>query len=647
MYENLLSQYSVNQVTTQNRLVMTAMHNYCSKDGIPTEDTLNYFTARAKGGWGMIVTDMIMVTPEADPFKGRSMTLASDDVIPEHKKLTDSVHKYGSKIVAQLSHGGIFAKRASTGLIPVAPSAVQDEQFPDTPRELSKKEIHDIVELYGDSALRAKKAGYDGIEIHGGNRYLIFTFVTPLLNKRTDEYGGNFMGRVRFALEVVKNIREKVGPDFLLIYKMSITDEVPGGQTLAESQVLASLLEEAGVDTICVGQGGSKSRDVWISPYQVPKGSYISNTKAIKDSVSIPVMANGRIVDPEMGELFIKRGFADFIAMGRETLADPEMPLKLKEGRSEEVYHCIGCLQGCIGEMDKGHMIKCMVNPLTNCGLDIEPTDNPKKIWVVGGGIAGTEAAIWAAKRGHEVTLFEKDDKLGGQWRAACVPVNKSDFGEIIRRQALLLAQNNVDVKTGTEISKADIENGKPDIVLLATGSNPILPNIPGLESVPHAFARDVLTGKSDITKIFGEDYHVRNILILGGGSVGAETAEYMGVHDYNVTLIEMKDQLAEDMEVIPRKYLLNGLKEVGVKIFTGTTVTNITDKCVECKSQSNKFIVEDIDLVLVAVGEKANTALISELEDYDGQVIAIGNAKEVADGFTALQDGFYTGVKI
>ena len=648
MFEHLLSEYQIGSLLFKNRLVMTAMHNYCSKDGIPTKDTITYFEERAKGNWGIIVTDMIMVTPDADPFKGRSMTLSSDDVIPAHKAMTDVIHNYDSKIIAQLSHGGIFAKRASTGKIPVSPFSVQDHQFPDTPKMLTVEQIHEVIELYGDSALRAKKAGYDGVEIHGGNRYLVYAFVSPLNNKRTDAYGGSLSGRARFALEVVKNIRKKVGSDFLIIYKMSAIDDVPGGQTIAESQTLAMMLEGAGVDTICVGQGGTNTRNVWISPYNIPKGSYIENTRAIKECVNIPVMANGRIVDPEMGEMFIKNGVTDFIAMGREALTDPYMPKKLKDGQVSKIYRCIGCTQGCIGEMDKGRKIKCLVNPLTNSGIDdFSPVAQPKTVWVIGGGLAGCEAAIWAAYRGHKVTLFEQSNALGGQWQAACVPVNKADFGEVIHRQATLLDENNVNINLNTKITSKEIKDAQPDIVIDATGSQPIIPQIPGLDTIPHGIARDVLMGKADLTKALPNDTIPNNILVIGGGSVGAETAEYLAVRGFTVTLAELKNTLAEDMEYMPRMYLMEGLKKSGVCILTGTSIERINNSAATCKTNGSTKIISDIDYVVIATGERESHDLADQLTDYTGEVIQIGNAKKASNGFSAIQDGFYTGVQL
>ena len=658
MFEHILKPMTIRGKSIPNRFVMTAMHNGCSCDGIPTEETIAYFEERARGGWGILTTDMISVSVDGGCSFKNALSLYEDSFIESHKALTEAVHRHGSLILAQLSHGGIVAKRSITGVRPMSPSPVKDQTMPEGARELSVSEIETLVEQFGDAALRAKKAGYDGVELHGGNRYLIFSFVSPLINKRTDLYGGNIVRRAKFPVDIVRNIRSKVGDDFLIVYKMSTKDYVIGGQELEESELLARLLEDAGVDIISCGQGGCKTRNIWIPSYNVGKGGFIANTEAIRHAVDIPVMANGRIVDPEMGDLFIRKGRCDFIAMGREALADPEMPKKVAEGRIDEVFRCIGCHQGCLGELDRLNQIRCLMNPLVNSGLKAGSVPSkPKKIWVVGGGVSGCEAAIHAAARGHHVTLFEKDDVLGGQWRAACVPVGKSDFGEVIYRQSILLTKNGVDVRLGHEVRAEEVLSAMPDTVVIAVGGEPVVPPIEGLDRSGFAFARDVLLGKVEIKNNAREktDRVVHavtaggggNLVIIGGGLVGLETAEYLALHGNRVTVFEMLAEVARDAEGIPRMYLMENLRRLGVNIETSARIQKVEQGNVYFEKEGVRRTLEHVDMVILATGVKPAKAFEESLSEYTGELLCIGDAAVAGNGYHAIQAGLTVGATI
>lgn len=658
MLESVLEPCTIRGITISNRFVMTAMHNNLSHGNEMTEAYLNYYEERAKGGWGLITTEIMSVMEGGGSSFKDALSLEKDDDIPMHQVLTSLVHQYDSKIVAQLYHGGMVAKRSITGKAPKAPSPIKDIVMPETAQALTITEIENIVEKFGDAAVRAQKAGYDGVELHGANRYLIFSFVSPLTNKRTDAYGGNIIRRAKFPVDIVKNIRKKVGENFLIVYKMSTMEFVNGGQKINESKILAKLLESAGVDIICCAQGGSKSRHMYIPSYHIPKGNFIDNTAAIKASVKIPVMANSRIVDPEMAELFIKEGKTDFVAMGRESLADPAMPRKVVEGKLDEVFRCIGCHQGCIGELDRLRPLRCLLNPRTGQEfMQLEQVHDNKEVWVIGGGIGGCEAAIWAAKRGCKVVLWEKNSMLGGQWRAACVPIGKADFAEVLYRQKLLLEKYKVKVKLNTEVFVDQIKQAMPAGLIVATGGRPIRPSIDGLDSIKWAFAKDILLGKEEIVnnvvELKDKVVHAatakgtNHIVIVGGGLVGIETAEYLQLHGNKVTLLELKEEVALESASVPRKFLMDNIKKVNIDIRTSACVTKVMGDQVIYVQDGEEKIIKAVDMIILAVGVERDKSLEESLKGYQGKVLVLGKERTITDGYSAMQEGYRVGMII
>ena len=354
----------------------------------------------------------------------------ADGQIESHRKLTERVHAAGGKIAAQIYHAGRETSSAVTGVQPVAPSAVREPSMPETPRELTIPEIHTLVEQFGDCAKRAKAAGFDAVEVHGAHGYLAGAFASPLSNKRSDEYGGTIRNRARFGMEIIRNIKEKCGKDYPVLYRISSVEYVPGGLDIEESKVIARLMEEAGADCIHCSQGVYASTHTIIPPSVFLRAGYVEHAAEMKKAVQIPVIAVGRINDVEIAESVLQSKKADLATMARASLADPELPNKVLKGRGDEVIRCIGCLQGCIGENGKGNGIRCLVNPLTGMEdeYDLTPAEKAKQVLVIGGGIAGCEATISAALKGHKVTLIEKNDRLGGQWIPASVPIGKSEF---------------------------------------------------------------------------------------------------------------------------------------------------------------------------------------------------------------------------
>ena len=470
--------FRIGKLELKNRLVVSAMvTNYCNPDGTPTEKYLAYHEHKARGGWGLIITEDYAIAPKAGGFT-RLPGLWEGSQIQPHQELTRRVHQAGGKIVVQIYHAGRETSSAITGERPVGPSPIREPSMPETPRELTVEEIHQLVEQFGDCARRAQQAGFDGVEVHGAHGYLVGAFASPFANKRCDEYGGTIQNRARFAVEIIRNIKQKCGADFPVLYRMSAVEYVPGGLEIEEAKVLARLVEEAGADCIHCSQGVYASTQHIIPPSVVARGAYVQNAAAIKSAVHIPVIAVGRINDIQVAESILQSGQADLVTMAQASLADPEMPKKIQEGREDEVLRCIGCLQGCAGENGKGHCVRCLVNPLTGMEdvYDFSPAKERKRVLVIGGGVSGCEAAIAAAQRGHRVTLLEKSGQLGGQWIPASMPVGKSEFTSLLLWQKTMLEKLHIQVLLNTQADGELIRLYEPDAVVVATGSKPFVP---------------------------------------------------------------------------------------------------------------------------------------------------------------------------
>lgn len=508
--------FRIGKLELKNRLVVSAMvTNYCNPDGTPTEKYLAYHEHKARGGWGLIITEDYAIAPKAGGFT-RLPGLWEGSQIQPHQELTRRVHQAGGKIVVQIYHAGRETSSAITGERPVGPSPIREPSMPETPRELTVEEIHQLVEQFGDCARRAQQAGFDGVEVHGAHGYLVGAFASPFANKRCDEYGGTIQNRARFAVEIIRNIKQKCGADFPVLYRMSAVEYVPGGLEIEEAKVLARMVEEAGADCIHCSQGVYASTQHIIPPSVVARGAYVQNAAAIKSAVHIPVIAVGRINDIQVAESILQSGQADLVTMARASLADPEMPKKIQEGREDEVLRCIGCLQGCAGENGKGHCVRCLVNPLTGMEdvYDFSPTKERKRVLVIGGGVSGCEAAIAAAQRGHRVTLLEKSGQLGGQWIPASMPVGKSEFTSLLLWQKTMLEKLHIQVLLNTQADGELIRLYEPDAVVVATGSKPFVPGfLKGADQDFVVNAHDVLLGKVEVQG---------KVVVVGGGLVGA-----------------------------------------------------------------------------------------------------------------------------
>jgi 2,4-dienoyl-CoA reductase-like NADH-dependent reductase (Old Yellow Enzyme family)/thioredoxin reductase len=642
-FENLFSPVLIRTVEIPNRFTVPAMvMNYCREDGYPTEQYFRYHEAKARGGWGLIITQDYAVEPRGKGYS-HIPALWEDGQIEPHAELPRRVHRYGSKIFAQIYHAGRQSNREIMGMQPVAPSPIPCPTKKAMPHPLTEEEIRDIIRKFGDTALRARKAGFDGVEIHGAHGYLVAQFLSAYSNKRTDQYGGSIFNRARFALEIIRDIRLKAGNDYPIIFRISGDEFVPGGRTIEETKAVCMLLEDAGVDAIHVSAGVYGSRHRVVPPARMPHGHIVDHAAEVKSVVSVPVITVGWINDPIMAESIIRSGKADMVAMGRASLADPDLPNKTAAQRLEDIIYCIGCMQGCAEKIRKSGVAGgCMLNPLTGREdeLAVTPTDTPRRVFVAGGGIAGMEAAIIAARRGHQVELFESKANLGGEFGLAAVAPGKGEIAGFIAWQTRELSVHGVQVHLNRALTAAVVGEERPDAVIVATGSTQQLPNIPGMDATTVVHAVDVLAGLQDTGN---------TVLIIGGGMVGSETANHLASHEKSVTLLEMTEEIALDEENNSRFLLLEDLKDHHVQIVTGARVTRLDGQVVHATRDGGEMTLGPFETIVVALGATAEQHLAGELETpgMGIPVTTVGDARGVRKALEAIEEGYRAGLTV
>ena len=640
MFKNLFSPVEIGKVRIPNRLVVPAMvMNYCNGDGTATEKYVAYHEAKARGGWGLIITEDYAVDPRGKGFSNVP-GLWNDGQIESHSTLTRRIHDMGGKIFAQIYHAGRQTGRVLIGCQPVAPSPIPCPRLQEIPHELRVNEIREIVEEFGDCALRVRKAGFDGIEIHGAHGYLIAQFMSPYSNKRIDEYGGNLLNRMRFPLEIVSNIRLKAGSDFPTIFRISGDEMVPGGRTIEDTKAIAAMLEKAGVNALHISAGVYGSAYAITPPAAIPHGWIVHFAEEVKKVVGIPVITVGRINDPFLAETIIAGKKADLVAMGRASLADPELPKKTAAGRFSDINRCIACLQGCIGMISRGQPATCLVNPALGKEeeLRIKPADHKKRVFIAGAGPAGMEAAMVVAKRGHEVHLFEKADRLGGQLYTASIPPSKGEIAGFIAWQKKQLEDHHVSIRLNTELTEGIVTAQNPDVVVVATGSTPASPHLPGVERENVVTAHDVLEGKKDVGL---------RVAVIGGGMIGSETSSHLANHGREVTIVEMLPEIAADVNARSKPFLLKDLAQHNVRLYLNSTVKEILADGLRIERDGRQEEIGPFDTVILAVGVEPCNDLKSKLEGKAVQLITIGDALSPRKALEAIREGYLAGFEV
>lgn len=625
----LFSPFRIRSMELKNRIVMPPMGtDYADSEGFITDRQIAYYLERVKGGVGYVTFEHTGILQS-----GRAsahMAMISDDVhIPGFKALSEAIRNEGGKLVVQINHAGRQTSSKVTKCPIVAPSPIPCPVVREMPHALSRSEIQEIVEAFALAAGRVKKAGADGVEIHMAHGYLLNQFLSPLSNQRGDDYGGSLEGRLRLPLQVLCAVREHVGEHYPIICRLSGDEYMEGGLRLGDTQEISKRLEANGADALHISAGQYGSTYIIQPSYYLDEGVIVHLAEGIKKTVNIPVITVGRIRTPMMAEEIIRSGKADLVSMGRALIADPQLPSKALEGRLEEIVPCISD-NVCSLSLMRGGGLHCTVNPTAGNENRFKAmrASQSRKVWVIGGGPAGMKAAQISALRGHDVTLYEKSNRLGGRFVLAAVPPKKQVLRELIEYLNWQLNKLHVKILTGISFHPDLLTENRPHVVILATGSNSAIPPIPGIESAGVVTDEQVLDGEIDPDG---------NILIVGGGGIGAEVADYLSEKGKKVTLVEMKREVASDLPPHQQYFLRRRLKKKGVRILTSTKVVRFKGKALMVEGPEGHKTLEEFDSIIVSMGSKSNNELADQLKEKVSDLYVIGDALQPRNVMEAL----------
>jgi len=603
-------------------------------DGKVSTRHVAYYRRRAEGGAGLIITEPLFVDPLGREHP-RQLGAHIDEMIGGLHELVEAVHGAGSVTFAHLNHAGRAANPKVIGGAPEAPSAVTCPTTGATPTAMSEGRIQEVLQAYAEGARRARDTGFDGVELQLGLGYLPAQFLSPRTNRRTDLYGAENERRWAFVRELIAAVRAAVGEAMAVTARLSADEKVDGGLVLEDAVELASRLEDWGVDGLHVVTGSACDSPPWYYQHMaLPVGINENLSARIRSEVSIPVMVAGRLGTSDRIRTVLRQGMADVVALGRPLLADPDLPRKMREGREDEIMACGGCLQGCLASVKSGEPLGCVINPELGREDEAEASVVPvgEHLVVVGGGPAGMQAALSAQRLGYTVTLLEKNPKLGGQFALAFATPGKEAMEQPFRSLVRAVERSEIDVRTGVEATAETVWALEPDRVIVATGSRPVVPPVPGLE--------DPLTAEQVLT---GTREPGRRVLVLGGGLVGIELAEYLAKRGREVEVVELLDDVARDMETITRKMTLGRLATLPVTVHTGTHLRRLDrgDAIVRIGDAEKELSLGRFDSVVVAVGQRSHDPLSKDLEATGLEVKVVGDAVHPGQILDATRAGY------
>jgi 2,4-dienoyl-CoA reductase (NADPH2) len=663
MLEYLFKPVRIGKLELPNRVVMTAMHLNYTPGGKVSERLIAFYEERARFGLSLAIVGGCTV----DEYSGSPdmLSLKDDADMDGLKRLAEAVHRAGGHLFAQLYHAGAYAHSVFLGgKQALSPSGVFSRFTKETPREMTRSDIIWVIENFAKAAQRAKDAGFDGVEILGSAGYLISQFLSPLTNKREDEYGGPLENRMRFGLEVLRAVRQQVGSDFPVSYRIAGNDFVPGSHTNEEAKAFAQALDREGVEAINVTGGWHETRVPQLL-MSIPYGAFTYLARGVKEVVNAPVIACNRINDPLVAEEVLRQGAGDLVGMARAFLADPQILEKAKEGRLQDIVHCIGCAQACFDHVFMMRPVSCMLHPRSGREFEIreDKAPRPKRVWVIGGGPGGMMAASTAARRGHDVTLFEEKEQLGGQLLLAGAPSMRSDFRRAVKDLEVQLRNSGAKVRLGQRMDRGKIRRGRPEVVIVATGARPIVPDIKGVELGNVVSAWEVLEGKVPVG---------REVVIIGGGAVGCETAlhicesgtisaetlkflAFQKAESWEVlerlitrgwrrvTIVEMLERIGQDIGISTRWAMIQDLHRLGVRVITGAKAKEIQPDGVLIQ-RGDKEEKVPCDTVILAVGSRPLDEISQKIVGFVPEIHVIGDAKTPRKALDAIWEGYEVG---
>lgn len=639
MFEHLLSPIKIRGLELKNRIILPAMGTrMASEKGEITDRLIAYHAARAKGGCGLNIVEVAAVHRPSSP--AHFVWICEDSLIEGHKKLTDAIHENGGKAGIQLWQGGLAVSMDPSAQI-LLPSDMNLGQY--TIPGITLEQIKEVVLCYGQAARRAVEAGYDCIEFHLAHNYLPHSFLSGGINHRTDEYGGSFENRCRFPLEVIDAIRNNIPEDMPLFIRIDAHDDfLEKGLTIEEVIDFCNIAKEHGVDVLDVSRGNilTAATIYEVPPIDVPQGFNIENASRIRKETNMLTIGVGRINHEDFAEKLLAEDKVDMVVMGRAQLADPELVNKLKEGRTQDIIHCIGCDQGCYDgftDVVNREFITCMRNP--NIGHEAEhtftKTENPKHVWIVGGGVGGMEAAKVLKELGHEPEIFEASDHLGGQFIIAGKAPGKKEMEDATIEMAKQ-TERICKIHLNTKVTPEMIEEKKPDHVIIATGALPIALRLDGEDQIHHVQANDVLMGKEKLSGY---------IAIIGGGLVGLEAADYLATQGCKVTVLEMKDKIGADLGSLRQIAVMMKMNQLKVELKPSSKVNSLSKEGVVLESGQTI----PCEHVVYAVGSKSvdNSELCSMMDKLSIPYQIIGDAKAARRALNAIEEGYYAAMEV
>lgn len=639
-FQNMFTPVQLGSVKIKNRFVVPPMgNNFANEDGTLSERSLGYYAARAKGGFGLITVEATVVekTAKGGPKKP---CLYEDSVIDSFAKVAAAVHAKGGKISVQLQHAGAEGNARAAGYPIKAPSPIASHVGKDVPQEITREEIYDLIEKYGNAAVRAQKAGFDCVEVHMAHGYLVSSFISQRTNKRVDEFGGNFENRMRLSKLILENIRKKAGKSLAIICRINCDDNILGGISVQDAAAVAAYLEVCGADAIHVSRAVHIKDEFMWAPTCVHGGFNADYVTEIKRAVNIPIIMVGRFTEPDYAELMVKEGRADLIAFGRQSIADPEMPNKAFQGELDTMTPCIGCLQGCVVNMFQGKPIQCLVNPrIGHETEELTAAKTPKKVMIVGGGVGGLYAAYIAKLKGHEVTVYEQSGVLGGNMRLAAFPPGKGDLIGMVRNYIALCEQAGVNLVLNTEVTEELIQQEDPDSIIVATGAKPLILPIKGIDTADLLYGDDVLAGRAQCGL---------KVLVVGGGMIGCELAAFLGEAEHEVTVIELRDKVGADVITEHRKYLMKDFEEYNIQTVTGAKVCEFHSDGVSYTLEDDEVkSLKGFDHVVLAMGYRNYNPFGEEAARLAKEVYVIGDAVRARRALDATKEAYEAAINI